>query len=297
MFPHARLARPWLISSALLAATAAGGCTSFGGESSPSVLLDGMATESGDGGTSAAGFGDANACRPGDVETYQPKAYRPAAAAWQGVCSAAQIGSFYDDCLGAQATTTTCTAFKSDKTSSPCAACILTLDTASHDGPLISHGTFITTNVAGCIELTDSAGLSCAKALQALSGCELYACQANCPVHDSASRMAFDSCADQASNAGCASYDMATGCVAAERDAGRAADCLLPAFSDFYNAVAPLFCGAPASDIDAGSPPFDASAGEARGAIDDASVDVRLGVVGDARTEAATDGVVEAAKD
>jgi hypothetical protein len=295
MFPHARLAWPWLISSALLAATAANGCTSVGALNGAYAVPDGMATGSGDGATSTPG--DANACRPGDVETYQPKAYRPATAAWQGVCSAAQIGSYYDDCLGAQATTTTCTAFQSDKTSSPCAACISTLDDASHYGPLISHGTFITTNVAGCIELTDPAGLSCAKALQALSGCELYACQANCPVNDSASRMAFDSCADQASHAGCTSYDMATGCVSAERDAGRAADCLLPAFFDFYNAVVPLFCGAPASEFDAGSPAFDASADGARAMASDASDDVRMDALSDTRAEAASDAVVEAAKD
>jgi hypothetical protein len=295
MFPHARLAWPWLVSSALLAATAANGCASLATNSVPYIPADGMATGSGDGGTSPSG--DANACRPGDVETYQPKAYRPAAAAWQGVCSAAQIGGFYDDCLGAQATTTTCDAFKADKTSSPCAACIETLDGASHDGPLISHGTFLTTNVAGCVELTDPAGLSCAKALQALSGCQLYACEANCPVNDSASRMAFDSCADQASHAGCASYYTATGCASSERDSGRAADCLLPAFLDFYNAVVPLFCGAPASDFDAGSPQFDASADVARAMASDATVDARMDALGDTRAEAPSDAVIEAAKD
>jgi hypothetical protein len=222
---------------------------------------DGSAAEAG--ATSPSTGADANACRPGDVGTYQPAAYHPASAAWQGVCRPDLISGFYDSCLGPQATASACAAFKSDKTAARCAECILTSDGASHYGPLVDHGIspsdqFITTNVAGCIELTDLNGLPCAKALQALGGCELAACEANCPVDDSASRVLYDTCAGQADQAGCQSYVALAACAGAEADAGLAASCLIGTFADFYAAVAPLFCGAP--QVDGAVAPFDASA-------------------------------------
>ncbi|HEY4015982.1 MAG TPA: hypothetical protein VGM06_21750 [Polyangiaceae bacterium] len=203
---------------------------------------------------------DASACSPGDVGAFQPDPYRSATAAWQNVCRPDQITAFYDACLGANASATACNAFKGDTTTSRCAACILTPDTLPHYGPLIDHRSFITTNVAGCIELTDPQGLLCARSLQALGACELAACQANCPVADTASRASYDACAAQADNGGCDTYTtLATTCVNAENDAGLVSDCLIATFADFYAAVVPLFCGAP--EVDASVPPFDASAG------------------------------------
>src|SRR4029077_6153484 len=136
--------------------------------------------------------GDASACRPGDVATYRPAPYHLAAAAHKGACDAMQIADFYKQCLGPQKTSAQCSAFMSDKTTGPCAACIVTSETADHYGPVIDHSGFVTANVAGCIELTDPSGVSCAKSVQALNGCELAACEANCPVHDAPSRSAYD---------------------------------------------------------------------------------------------------------
>jgi hypothetical protein len=264
MVLHVRLALwPWLFLSALFAIAVAQGCAS--------LTESGFSGGGGDGGETSSldarlpnPPGDANACRPGDVETYQPTAYHPAAGAGQGVCTSTAIARFYDACLGPQATAGACDGFRS--TDGACAACILTPETASFDGPVIKHGALATANVAGCIELTDLGGLPCAKAVQALDGCELFACEANCPVHDQASAHAYDACATQASldRAGCLQYGMAaTACTNAELDGGPAALCVGRTFPDFYFAVVPLFCGSPSPGREGGGLVFDASASDA----------------------------------
>src|ERR1700690_717843 len=223
MLPHACVAsRPWIFSSALLAFVGADGCAASSANDSAtgSDAAPGFGAPTDDGGASGSMFptGDASACRPGDVETYQPSAYHFAAAAWRGVCviegpaGNGQDRLFFDKCLAVDATPDGCAAFQADAANADCAKGLLPpASTTSHDGygPLINHGTFITTNVAGCIELTDPSALSCAKAVQALGGCELRACEANCPVHDPTSRAAYDTCASHADHAGCQSYDMA----------------------------------------------------------------------------------------
>lgn len=299
----------WLACSALVTAAVTQGCAVASNASSAPGGIGQMPP-----GDAATLPGDASACRPGDVETYQPGAYHRAAGAWQGVCSSAQMTTFYDMCLGPQKSKVECDAFVSGATTGPCAACILTPEGASHDGPLINHGGFLTANIAGCIELTDSSGLSCAKALQALGGCELAACKANCPVRDSASRLAYDTCALQANGAGCRSYDLAATCIYAEPDAGLTAGCLQQTFPEFYAAVVPLFCGAPPNWLEGGTPPpFDASSSSDAAqpptpdaAVDatldaattaDSATDARSDAPGDARTDARLDAPADTARE
>jgi hypothetical protein len=299
MVPYARVAVvwPWLLCLTFLAVVTVDGCA-VRADSSLLSPWDGGPSDSND--TSVSPTGDSSACRPGDVETFQPALYRPAAAAWQGVCSPDAIVGFYDACIGPLRTSTACDAFMSDKTTGPCAACILTPDGASHDGPLINHGTFITANVAGCIELTDRSSLMCARVVQALGGCELAACQANCPVNDSASLAAYDTCAGQADQAGCQSYAEAAACIDAG-DAGLSAQCLTTSFPDFYNQVVPLFCGAPPPGLDgAVLPEFDASTDAGAAAADaamegstDARNDARPDAPIDARTDVSADAATE----
>src|SRR4029077_20819097 len=124
--------------------------------------------------------------------------------------------------------------FLSAPANARCAKCLLTPDSANSYGPLIDHGTFLTTNVAGCIELTDPMAISCAKSVEALAGCELYACEANCTVHDPASRMEYDQCASEADHSGCASYARSAACLVSVPDAGQAGKCLASTFSEFY---------------------------------------------------------------
>jgi hypothetical protein len=300
MLLHARLAAPTrLLFPALLAIAiaGAGGCAVVSSEGQPSPLSDGSGSVEGGG---EPAFGDASACRPGDVATYQPPAYLSATAAWQGVCLVQAGGSdpiqgFYDVCFGPKASPAACMVFKTDPGTKACAACVLTADSKGHYGPLIDHGGFITTNVAGCLELTDPSGLSCAKALQALQGCELTACQANCPVHDSASRTAYDTCASLADRVGCQSYRSAAACLDAEKDSGLVANCLIPSFTDFYHAVVPLFCGAPPPHADAGAPfPIDASQDASSDSIVDATEAVSDATVADAPTDSRPDAPADA---
>jgi hypothetical protein len=249
-----------------VAGFATGGCTTVeprqpiepidGGEG-----IDGGGSSSsggsGSSGSSSGGVsGDAAACMPGDVTTYAPQ-YRPATGAYLGKCSDLQVSAFFTACLGPNAKSGTCDAFvKGDAGRSDCAACLLTPDTAMKYGPLIGHGSFVTANVAGCIELTDATtnGLACAKAVEALGGCELLACEANCDVHDVPSLNAYNTCATTADQAGCVAFASAASCVQSLQQAGAGvAQCLAQDFATFYMVAAPLFCGT-APPVDAGAP-------------------------------------------
>jgi hypothetical protein len=262
---------------ALLAALfAAGGCTtvvapSIGGGYDGGIGVDGAgSSSSGGGGSSGSSSGGpsdaAAACLPGDVTTYAPQ-YHAATGAYLGMCTSSEVKTFYDDCLGPNATANMCNKFMMGDAGSRCAACLLTADSDKNYGPLIGHGSFVTANVAGCIELTDatSGGLACAKAVQALGGCELLACEANCDVHDGKSLDAYETCASAADQAGCATYASASSCVQSLQEAGDGvAQCLAGDFATFYYLAAQLFCGtAPAMDggapYDAGAPPPDGS--------------------------------------
>jgi hypothetical protein len=211
------------------------------------------------GSSSGFGGGDASACQPGDVGTYRPGSYRLASGAGQGACIAGASGDpiagFFDACLGPSATTDKCNTFRS--ANSTCVSCILTPESAPKYGPLIEHGGFVTVNVAGCIELADPGALACAKAVQALAGCELAACEANCPVHDSDSLTAYEACATNAETGGCDTYATAATCALTEPDAVADTAACLGDFQTFYTNVVPRFCGPADAGVGA---PFDASA-------------------------------------
>lgn len=231
---------------------------------------------------------DGSACHPGDVTTYVSGAYHPAAATYQGVCSDVQRQGFYDACLGSKASTDTCNAFsQADAGNAACASCILTPETATAYGPLVEHGhgTFITENVGGCIELVDPSSLPCAKEQQALLGCQLAACEANCPVHDVATRAAYDGCAAMAGAAGCQAYATRAACA---QDGGASATCVGRTFKAFYDDVVPRFCGMPEAGA---APPHDAGPSDATTAdaspTDGAAADAAVDATVDAATEAA----------
>lgn len=221
---------------------------------------------------------DASACQPGDISTWQPGNYHPAAVP-SDACSPADVTGFYDACLGPNATDATCTTFQS--ASARCYACILTPDTADSYGPIVQHRGFATANIAGCVELStelaptpDPSVLACAQAVQALDSCELAACEANCPVTNPSSLASYETCAGAADVSGCQTYESAAACTSALEDGGLAnggagpllPDCFLSPFKDFYDRVVPRFCSAapPAPDggADGGSgvAPSDAGA-------------------------------------
>jgi hypothetical protein len=193
------------------------------------------------------------------------------------------IQDYYDACFGQGKDASKCAMFPG--THAKCAACILTADTAKFYGPLVSSGGFVQANVAGCIEVSDPDGSLCARAVQALSDCELAACKANCPVTDSVSLAAYDSCASLADNTGCAAYQSATSCVGVELDGGLPAACNAASFKAFYDAIVPLFCGPPRTTDGGAGITADASSADAAseaasvsdGAFGDASEDASAG--------------------
>jgi hypothetical protein len=261
-----------------LVAGVAVGCTVVATEPSRAGPFDGAADEGG-GSSSSGGFPgyDASACQPGSVASYQASSYRSASSVGQGACVATgsetdPIQGFYDACLGANATSDGCSDFRG--ANATCVACILTPQSAARYGPLIDFTTYVTANVAGCIEVAPAAsgtpdpdGLACAKSVQALAGCELAACGANCPVADSKSLSAYQSCATASEQSGCQDWATAAACADTEDDAGGLASACVSSFQTFYDAVVPFFCGAPspAPGSEAGS--------EAGGAAPDAHAD------------------------
>ncbi len=201
--------------------------------------------------------------------------YQPAAAP-STACIGADGGelyeTFYEDCLGPNKEEEACTSFGKNAATAACASCVLTPYTASALGPILDFGGYVGGNVPGCIELTDPtpANLSCATAVQALSDCELAACQANCPVSDPASLAARQACGTAADMTGCDSYfDAASSLCSMAPDGGLATACMDTTFKAFYDAVVPLFCArlpvadASGPESDAGSSDLDAAAGDA----------------------------------
>jgi hypothetical protein len=253
----------------------AGGCSIATATSEGPALWDG--SSAGDAGvsgsSSSGGFngGDADSCEPGSLATYRPPNYTPASGAGQGLCVPGAQGdpipAFYQACLGPDATVDGCNTFT--QMNAACVACILTPETAPKYGPILDHGGFVTANVAGCIELagdeqTDAASeLSCAKTVQALAGCELAACEANCAVHDAASLEAYDACATGVEAAGCQMYANAASCADSEGEASALGAACLADFATFYQVVAPYFCGAPTVEDAGKAPSPDASGGAA----------------------------------
>jgi hypothetical protein len=244
---------------------ATGGCTVA---TTPNVAPEpweggaGVDAPTGGSSSSSGGFGggDADSCQPGSVATYRPAKYVPASGAGQGLCVPTAAGDpitgFYQACLAPAATVDGCNAFTD--MNQACVACILTPETASAYGPILNHGAFVTANVAGCLELAgdeqaDASELPCAKNVQALAGCELAACEANCAVHDAASLTEYDSCADDVESSGCEPYAAAAACADPEAEASALGAACLSDFATFYQIVVPVFCGPPAAH-DAGPP-------------------------------------------
>jgi hypothetical protein len=250
-----------LLAVAVTLASLGQGC-SVAGLSSSGAEGDGSPGGDDGGSSSGGGSGDATACQPGDVRTFAPQAYTGASPPWQDACSAEQLQQAFRDCFDPKTLTpAACTAFRDpDGGTGVCAACLIVPVSATTFGPFIDHGAYVAENASGCLELTDPGpgGLTCAKAQQALDGCELAACAAFCPAYDIASRLGLDECMKAAAAGGCQMFAQQASCAASAVEAGRAAQCTGLLLQDFFLAVAPLFCGAPPAP-DGSAPPSDAS--------------------------------------
>lgn len=216
----------------------------------------------------------------------------------ENACSQQLIADYYAQCLDTASTAQTCAPWTNspDAAHQACVACLVTPVTASAYGPVVETtvGNIIVSepNLAGCIEIADPAGLSCATKLQDRTDCDEAACNTVCPVTDDPSFQLWETCETNADNAAgsCEAYYDATSCVDSEMPDGGAAEACFPTvanpgFEDGYNAIAPVFCldltagadGGGASDgggtVDGGST-SDASAGsDASGGSDGGAVD------------------------
>jgi hypothetical protein len=239
-----------LVASATLALALAACSSSSSSSSNPASdasVADGCAS-CGDAGIPPPNV-DASVCHAADLSSWSAPAYTRATGGSQGWCTPAQIQSFYDSCLGSNATQSLCALETKDNL---CASCLVTGDNAPGYGPLILHGGLAIANFAGCVELLDPTnGLACAKGIQALLECELAACAANCPVKDDATLKLYDACVADADANECASYAASAQCLSSLGDAGAAAVAACDpsqSFDKAYFALAKVFCGAPSKD-------------------------------------------------
>jgi len=197
-------------------------------------------------------------CVPGTVNP-SDLSWTPPATPDASACSDQQIQDYYTNCL--PGTGNSCTTWEGVTANANCAKCLITSESASAWGPLISvPNNVVYANAGGCIALeqgdTSSSGCG-AKAWEA-SQCEDLACSDNC---SGSTFQEYQACTQSAATGTCAS-EIAAECNLA--DAGNVAPCNLGAttFQDLYVSIATVFCGgfpADAGTTDAGDAGTDAS--------------------------------------
>jgi hypothetical protein len=174
-------------------------------------------------------------CGAGSI-TVTPTAHLPTAAK-QGVCTAAEMQTLFNNCLNGG--TGACT-------QDPCYKCIFTDQAAAAWGPVVlSTDNLAQMNVGGCLQLLEPCNSACAATFEEDLECEQEACGTNCPITTSTTgynncAMSVDSCVP-----GCASYYAGTGCQGQITGAGHPGSVCF-ASTDFqtqYNTIVPLFCG------------------------------------------------------
>jgi hypothetical protein len=185
------------------------------------------------------------------VQTFHPSDYVPANAprvACRVDSSYDEISDLYATCFSADAYNHPSDCYTWESMHAQCFDCVVTMSSATSYGPVIDYTGFVQANVAGCIELV-SHSTSCAKPVEALTSCELAACEANCPVRNSSTLASFQGCTTQADVEGCQAYAQQASCFSSQADAGPLSVCSVTDFWQFFRTVAPLFCAsAPAGD-------------------------------------------------
>jgi hypothetical protein len=177
---------------------------------------------------------------PASVAYWKPPSYVPARQQ-PGACADADFSAYDAACINAgTSSTSSCSAFKAAHTS--CVACLESNLTDSSWGPLVTGNGITSANVAGCIELTDSAttaATTCETALEALLQCHHFACDPQCPVTDAASEAQWRACVKAAN--GCGSQPF---CLK-QLDASAVTPCLQNVGNDEaeFLSIAPFFCG------------------------------------------------------
>jgi hypothetical protein len=187
------------------------------------------------------------ACTPADESGFVPKWHPPAPR--QAACTQAQIDAFHACLKTSSPNDPACAPFQGTNetpANKACAACIQTPDSAANYGPLIAHAGSVELNIAGCLAeaTSDPNGTGCAGKYQASTQCLSSACLPNCPIADTASFTAEQSCESAAAAGTCTPFADAAKCTNALSEAGgAAAQCLGgQTFDDAFNAIVPIFC-------------------------------------------------------
>jgi len=145
----------------------------------------------------------------------------------------------------------TCSAWRTANTA--CGKCIESNDTDAKWGVLVyGSGMFVVNGIVqanydGCLTLEGAS--QCANDDFAANSCTKFACEQQCPVTDQPSYNAYSMCVTSASSGVCKMYTSKIS-ASCSGDAGAAiAACKGTSFQDYYNKIAPIFCGgAPSGD-------------------------------------------------
>ena len=190
--------------------------------------------------TGGDGGGDGGVVMCGPAQNINPSAiqWKAPIGPHAGDCTFAQVGSFYDDCIGANASKATCdNNFGPGTAGQICGDCLYTDESQPALGAIIATGFSAYVNVYGCMALVDNADLACIKSQQVVVNCENASCEPVCKPGDDPS-----SCLTDADNSICSTYITAAGqCTIAQSAYDTCAD---PNLSDrdFFLMVGYAIC-------------------------------------------------------
>lgn len=192
-----------------------------------------------------AGDDAGGGCTPGDVSSFAPK-WKPPVGMHQQKCSptqAALLASCVWDHPGRDAAA--CKAFLNSKApaDAACVKCGYTATSGTSLGAVVSNGTSVQVNYAGCIALTtnDLSATGCGSKVQAAALCQDEACVATCTNFKD-----LLACEKKAETGVCKSFTDEAACLdTAVNDGGPASICN-PDTQDFGERAliyTELFCG------------------------------------------------------
>lgn len=165
------------------------------------------------------------------------------------VCSDVQLAAYWQACRVPPASG--CAAWRTANMA--CDKCLESNDTDPKWGVLVyGSGQYVVNGIVqanydGC--LTILGATQCANDDFAANMCTKYACEEQCPVTDQTSYNAYSMCVQSASSGACKMYSSKVSPSCTAGDAGAAVTaCKGSNFQDYYNKIAPIFCGGAPSD-------------------------------------------------
>jgi hypothetical protein len=190
------------------------------------------------GSVNCAGGSVGSSCAPQPLGSCVP-GYNPPAND-TGSCTATDVTTFFNDCLGATSQAPICDG--SDLSSEACFKCLASQPSDATWGAVILYGSAWWLNLGGCYALI-GATPACAAAVQEQAQCEAAACANTCATATNAQGQA---CLASADGTVCSSYTtgISTGCPSTITTAAACGDTTNAANPQEaqYEAVASVFC-------------------------------------------------------